>query len=286
MKNYIFLVVVLFYAISCKQSSNTETIHTQPFFNAISDSTLHYYELGWRQIMDEGHYGPAEASYRRALQFDPHFLMGKSVLARLTLDLEERLKLFNELQEQKETITGDERLILDVYIGLTYFTNVREQTPELARPVIDSVLKLAEHNLRVIVHKYPDEIYLKSEYLEILHSLYGPKQVIDSLQTLLTEDQKDNWFLKGYLAGMYAELEQYEKALGVAQELEQAIQNTTIPKAYAVYADVYFKKQDYKTAKKYADQAVKLDPRNLDASRLKTRIDSFLQTQKDTITVD
>jgi len=86
---------------------------------------LFYYQLGWRQIMDEGNYGPAEVSYRRALQFDPKFQLGKSVLARLTPNLEERLRLFEEIQQEKITITGDERLILDVYIGLTHFTNVR-----------------------------------------------------------------------------------------------------------------------------------------------------------------
>lgn len=247
---------------------------------------MFYYQLGWRQIMDEGNYGPAEVSYRRALQFDPKFQLGKSVLARLTPNLEERLRLFEEIQQEKITITGDERLILDVYIGLTHFTNVREEHLELVSSILDSVLKLAENNLRVIIHKYPEKVYLKSEYLEILHAIYGPKKAIDSLHTLVTENQKNNWFINGYLAGMYAELEQYDKALQVAQKLEQSINNVQIPKAQVVYADIYYKKQEYLLAKKYADQAVLLDSKNIDAIRLKTRIDQEIQAQKDSIVLE
>jgi len=280
---FLLLLLLLFYNVSCKQTSNTESINPKSLFNSISDSTLFYYQLGWRQIMDEGYYGPAEVSYRKTLQYDSQFLLGKSVLARLTLDLEERLKLFKELQQQKLAVTGDERLVLDVYIGLTHFTNVREQTPKQARSILDSVLRLAENNMRTIIHKYPEETYLKAEYLEILHSLYGSEKTIDSLHRLVTKKQKDNWFIKGYLAGMYAELEYYEEALNLARQLEHSINNPKIPKAYVIYADIYFKKQEYALAKTYADKAVQLDSRNLDASRLKSRIDQALQAQKDRV---
>jgi len=138
----------------------------------------------------------------------------------------------------------------------------------------------------VIIHKYPEKVYLKSEYLEILHAIYGPKKAIDSLHTLVTENQKNNWFINGYLAGMYAELEQYDKALQVAQKLEQSINNVQIPKAQVVYADIYYKKQEYLLAKKYADQAVLLDSKNIDAIRLKTRIDQEIQAQKDSIVLE
>jgi len=124
------------------------------------------------------------------------------------------------------------------------------------------------------------------EYLEILHAIYGPKKAIDSLHTLVTENQKNNWFINGYLAGMYAELEQYDKALQVAQKLEQSINNVQIPKAQVVYADIYYKKQEYLLAKKYADQAVLLDSKNIDAIRLKTRIDQEIQAQKDSIVLE
>lgn len=40
--------------------------------------------------MDEGRYGEAEVSYGKALAYDAEILVGKSVLARLTLNLDER----------------------------------------------------------------------------------------------------------------------------------------------------------------------------------------------------
>ena len=60
-------------------------------YSTSSDSAYYYFQLGWRQIMDEGRYGQAEVSYRKSLSFDPDFLIGKATLGRLTLDTTERL---------------------------------------------------------------------------------------------------------------------------------------------------------------------------------------------------
>ena len=43
--------------------------------------------------MDYGDYSEAEVSYRKALSFDDNFLVGQSILARITPDLEERLAI-------------------------------------------------------------------------------------------------------------------------------------------------------------------------------------------------
>lgn len=230
--------------------------------------------------MDQGFYGPAEVSYRKALTFDPAFLVGKSVLARLTTNLEERLQLFEELKAKKSQITGDERLVLDVYIALTEFTNVREQDPEKAPAYLEKALQLAETNFRQIVHKYPDEIYLKAEYIEILHSLQGPEASLDSLNALTTDQQKDNPFLLGYAAGINAEMGNYQMALTLANRLNYIMQDSLIPKPFVVYADVHYKwGENLELAKKMADRAVELDSRNLDASRLKKRIDLAIKNK-------
>jgi len=99
LKAYSYLFgLILFCLFSCTKNNKEETKKDKLFFSSKIDSSLFYYQLGWRQIMDEGNYGPAEVSYRRALQFDPKFQLGKSVLARLTPNLEERLRLFEEIQ--------------------------------------------------------------------------------------------------------------------------------------------------------------------------------------------
>ncbi len=275
MKN-LLLVSILFCLCLLACQKTPPSNNGKLAFSTDNDSTLFYYQKGWQQIMDEGNYGPSEVSYRKALEFDPDFLVGKSVLARLTTSLEERLQLFEELEAKKNTIKGDERLVLDVYIGLTEYTNIREQEPEKVQEARSKVLALAENNFRQIVHKYPEEIYLKSEYIEILHSLKGPKASLDSLQALLLDHQKDNPFLLGYAASMEAKQGNFEEALTKAKHLKTVINDPTVPKSHAVFADVYFQMGSLNLAKKYADRAVELDPRNLDASRLKARIDEEL----------
>lgn len=267
------ILFVHLFLFSCKYNTNNDHLE----FTVASDSASFYYKTGWKQIMDEGNYGKAELSYRKMLAFDSDFLVGKSVLARLTTDLNERLSLYNELEQKKNTITGDERLVLDVYIGLTKFTNIREQEPEKAKEVLSEVLSLAEKNLKEIVHKYPKEIYLKSEYIEILYSLYGAKTALDSLKMLTTDAQKENPFLLGYAASMEAELGNYEIALRKGYRLKEIINDSLISKPYTVLADIYLKMNELEKAKMNADYAYLLDPRNLDASRLKIRIDEKLK---------
>lgn len=246
-------------------------------FSTQSDSTMYYYDLGWEQIMDWGDYSAAEASYRKALSFDSSFLVGKSVLARLTRDLEERLSLYNELEREKESITGDERLILDVYIALTYYTNLRDQRSGETNNALQEAFKVGEKNLKVIVHKYPEEVYLKSEYIEVLHAIHGPQVALDSLNNLMINSQLRNPFMLGYKAIMLAELKKYDEALKIAKELSGQMKGQQVAKPDAILADIYFKMEDYQSARRHADLANKIDPNNLDASRLKAKIDELLQ---------
>lgn len=275
MRNSILFILSL--AIFSCQQPNNDFNDNQLQYSTQNDSTLFYYRKGWQQIMDEGRYGQSEVSYRKALRFDPDFLVGKAVLARLTLDIEERLQLYKELEEQKEDITGDERLLLDVYIGLTHFTNLREQGADNAREVLNEVLNLAFKNFGVVVRKYPEEIHLLAEYIEIIHSLKGGEASLDSLAAI--NPNHNNPFLLGYTASMQAELKNFDFALEKAKELESQFKDKTTPKPYAVFADVYFKMDRLELAKKYADKAFELDPRNLDAIRLKNRIDKRMQEE-------
>lgn len=223
--------------------------------------------------MDRGQYSEAEVSYRKALEFDPDFLVGKSVLARLTTDLDERLMLYDKLINNRSRIDGDERLILDVYTALTHFTNLRDLDAENHPAVLDSTLQLAEKNFREIVHKYPSEIYLKAEYIEILNSNHGASAALDSLSVLADENQKENVFLLGHAASMHAELQEYQAAFEKAERLKQIMDGLNYPKTDAVYADLYFKKGDYETAHKHAARAHELDPGNIDVQRILERLE-------------
>lgn len=269
-----YLFLLLFLLISCSSTVDSELV-----YSTSSEKALEEFRKGWVQIMDEGRYGAAEDSYRNALEHDPDFLVGKSVLARLTLDLEERLEFEKELFSKKEEVQGDERLVLDVYLALVRYTNLRDQGSPQAGKVLQEAISTAEKNLRYVAHKYPKETYLTAEYIEFLHSRYGPKQTLDSLATLLLPEQKENPFLMGVSASLHAELDEFDIAIQQAEELEKIINDPTQPKPYAVYAYIYLQKRDLQLAKINADKANELDPLNLDASRLKERIDILLTEQ-------
>jgi len=225
--------------------------------------------------MDVGYYSRAETSYRKVLEYDPDFLIGQSVLARLTRDLDERLALYANLAANKNNITGDERMILDVYIALTNFTNIREQNPDKAKDALSEVLQLADSNLKIIAHKYPNEVYLKAEYIEILHSIYGPQASLDSLNKL-ANNLEENAFLLGYAATINAELENFDVALKQANKLEQMMSEMDVPKTGVVYADIYFRMDSLELAKGYIDKSYALDSLNVDASRLRVKIDNAI----------
>jgi tetratricopeptide (TPR) repeat protein len=239
------------------------------------DSAAYYYRLGWKEIMDDGWYGPAETSYRKSLAFDPDFLLAKSTLARLTLDRPERLRLYRELLEGRSSVSGAERLALDVYIGFTHFTNLREAQSDSASMVLGEVLSLAERNFGEIIRTHPEETYLKAEFFEVLHSMHGPEVALDSLRTLSLPPQRKSPFIRGFEVSLLAETGDFTSAQRLADSLAAALPES-IPKPHAVYADLYFQMDSLSLAREYAARAVALDGRNLDASRLLTKAETGL----------
>lgn len=119
-------------------------------------------------------------------------------------------------------------------------------------------------------------MYLKAKYIEILHSLYGPKSALDSLSTI---SQKNNPFLLGFSASIHADLEVYDIAIEQANRLKKIVNDSTQQKPYVVLVDIYNQMGNFELAKTNADRATELDPRNLDASRLKNKIDQTIEEQ-------
>ena len=150
------------------------TAHSQQLkLSTTSDSALFYYYEGWRQVMDVGNYSNSEIAYRKMMKHDPDFLIGLSLLGRITKDLTERQEIEKQLDKRKGEVNGDERILLNTFIELVKLTNQRELNPEGAKLLMESTFKSGEQNLVQLVHRYPDEIYYKAEYIEVLHHNYG-----------------------------------------------------------------------------------------------------------------
>lgn len=243
-------------------------------YSTNSDSTIFYYEKGWHEIMDLGDYSGAEISYRKALEFDSDFLVGKSVLARLTTDLEERTALYEGIGKKMRKIEGDERLVLEVYMALVNYTNLRDKKAEGVELARKRAYEVSESNLGQVVHNNPSELYLKCEYIEVIHSLYGAQASLDSMESLVLEDQKSNPFLIGYAAILNAELGNFDIALENAKRLKEHYQEMPVAKPHAILADIYYKMHNYEEALVNANRSFEIDPNNLDGSRLKTKIET------------
>jgi len=237
-----------------------------------SDSAKYYYYEGWRQVMDAGNYTASEAAYRKMMKFDHRFLVGLSLVVRITHDFNERQHIESLLEERKSELNGDERLLLDNYIELVKLTNLRVTDPETAKQQVRITLKANEDNLKVIVHRYPDEIYYKAEYIEVIHHNYGARQALDSLYKLASLSQQNKPFLLGYAAQLEAETGDFETALNKARQLSKQTGYKNSPKPYVVYSDIYLRKGNLKKARQFVDQAILRDPGNIDAQRLKKSI--------------
>ncbi len=266
----------------CSCTSDLPPVEVAPLsYSTGSDSTRYYYDLGWQQILDEGYYGPAEVSYRKALSFDTSFLLGQSVLARLTLDTTERRSLYESIKNGRSLLQGAEGQLLDVFTALTDYTIRRAEDPEAAKAKRAGVLLLAEETLRGIRKQNPHITYIESEYIEFLHANHGAALALDSLVIFRKESKRDNPFLVGYQAQLLAELGRFDEALSIARDLESYYQLLQVPKPAVVFAHLYFGMDSLSTAKYYIDQAVALDDRNLEATRLQTEIEAAMAKPKD-----
>lgn len=279
MKFFFYFSIGLFLAwlfLACEKEipENKHPYHT------VSSEALFLYRLGWQQIMDEGFYAKAETSYQKALIHDPDFLVAKSVYARLILDNAEREKLYREVEAKKIRLNPDERLLIDVYQALVNYTNLRESRHPNARDSLQKALKLGEKNFGLLLKDYPDEVHIKAEYIEIIHSLYGDQAALDTLNSITQGKQRLNPFLRGYAAGLLANLGHFTRANQKADSLLKFFEGLKVPKPHVVKAEVLFEQKKWEEAAHYVETAYRLDHRNLDASRLRNRVQDSLRAWK------
>ena len=64
-----------------------------------------------------------EEAYRKALTFDPDFVLGKGIVGKITTNLQERQSILKQLQAKKEHVSDDERLLLDDLLSICFGNN-------------------------------------------------------------------------------------------------------------------------------------------------------------------
>lgn len=283
MKIRYFFPLLLFIAItSCKQKGHNQITSQKEYnYGTQNDSALFHFNKGWEYIMDYGQWSLSENAFRKAVAFDSSFVIGKSLVGKISDDLNERIRLLNEINLEKSKENKDNQLLLEVTLATLELFNARDQKQKLETNFYSNFKKIAENNYREFIHKYPNETFIKAEYIEILQSNYGSKIALDSLHLLTTEKQKEIPFFISYAATLESDLGNYKKALLIADEFNTKINNKNIPQPYVLYASIYLKMDSLSLAKSQIEKALELDPKHVFAQRFKNEIDSKLNANKD-----
>ena len=254
--------------MGCEQAPQIESSYFP--YGSKSDSAVYYFRLGWQQILDNGQWTRSEQSFRKAVEIDSTFLVGWSLVGRISQDYQERKAILDMIDNAAETSEA-QALLLEIFRSNIKLMNDREEgisTPEQRR----AHFGLAERNYRRFLDQYPHESYMLAEYIEVLHANYGPEVALDSLKMLPTESQAGLLFFEAYTAHLEKELGNPEKAIAIASEMSRTVSGDTIPARPYVLADIYFAMGRYDEALASVEEALRRDPNHLIARSLEGRI--------------
>ena len=235
------------------------------------------YQKGWEQILDRGEWTLAEASFRKAVNLDSGFLLAWSQVGRISKNLEERALIFQQLTGKKSHVTGWEKKLLEVYLYSLELIDSKDRGLPITREQISEFYTLSESNFSEFLNLHPNEDYIYSEYIEVIHGIYGPKAALDTLQKQVIKGEKLNPFLISYTAQLQAELKDFKGALKTVENLEKSLERPDLPIVSFTYAFVYFEKMEIASAGKSLDQTLILDKNHTLAQRLKKRVEEKLK---------
>jgi len=85
-------LLLVFATLSCGKTNT----HIEADYGTKIDSTRYYFLKGWEEILDNGRWTESEITFRKATELDPDWLLGKSMIGRITRNLEERQQLYAE----------------------------------------------------------------------------------------------------------------------------------------------------------------------------------------------
>jgi tetratricopeptide (TPR) repeat protein len=262
----ILFFLTLLVLVSC--SKNKKDL---PYsFGTSTDEALTQFHIAWEYILDHGQWTLSEEAFRKAVELDPSFLVGKSLVGKITRNLDERITIFEEVNREKHKASEDDLLLLEITLKTMELFNKRDQNIEINDQFIREFYHLGESNYRKFVNRHPEESYMKAEYIEFIHANQGPKAALDSLNLLASDVQSKLPFFISYGALLEAEMGNYESALSIAHQFKQETKDDAIPAPYVLYAQIYNQMDSLELAIKHIDVAIELDTNHIIAQRLKS----------------
>ncbi len=272
---YLGLLFIAFTSLSCSKTEHSFI----PNYGTEVDSARYYFMKGWEEILDNGRWTEAEIAFRKASSLDPDWLLGKSMIGRITRDLEERQSLFAELDSLKDNASEDERLLLDVNLLSMQSANNRglgiPNMPEDNRKRVS----LAETNFGKFSRKYPSDNYFKAEYIEFLHAIYGAKVALDSLNILATPEQQQLGFYLAYAADLELELGNTDRAMALSMVLDEKLGDPSYLSPLMLKANIYISFDSLEKASELVDRVVAADSNHMIAKGMQARIREALANE-------
>lgn len=258
-RNLLTLAGVTFFTMACTTNNPVSTSFN---YGTQSDSARYYFIKGWEEIMDNGRWTESEEAFRKAVEFDPDWILGKSQVGRITRNLEERQELLQELEFVKNQASEDERLLLDVNLLSLEIANNRDQGIKNSE-TLKRKRQLAETNFGKFSRKYPDDNYFKAEYIEFLHVNHGARVALDSLRALASVDQMKIGFYISYSAILELELGNIEKAISLAKVLKETLSDPSYTSPLMLDAQIYMAQDSLQKAKKLVNLVLEMDSNHL-----------------------
>jgi outer membrane PBP1 activator LpoA protein len=275
-RGYLLLNCLVVLATACHTQPNTASFD----YGTQNEAARTYFFKGFEEILDNGRWTASEAAFRKAVELDPDWMLGKSLVGRITQNLEERQELLKEIELKKEQTGEYERLLLDVNIRSLKAANNRDQGIKNSEKFVKSRNQLAERNFGRISRKFPKDNYFKAEYIEYLHHNYGAQVALDSLNAMATNAQMKLGFYISYSATLALELGNMEKALSLSSVLDETLNDPSFTSPLLLKAQVYLAQDSLLKAKEYVDKVVQMDSNHLIAIGLQGTVNRRLENNK------
>jgi tetratricopeptide (TPR) repeat protein len=240
-------------------------------FGGASEEALSLYRQGWREILLYGRWTEAERLYREAVATDPDFLIAKSVLARITLDAEERQALYREVKDRRASVDDDGQLLLNTYQTTLELFAQREAGEVIDPSFRKAMARRAVNEYEAFLEKYPREWSVTIEYVEWVHNLQGPVSALQTIERIQRsiEDEVSFSYFPAYFE---AELGNHARAAALADRFAARIDDRSSPQPHYLRAYLAYERGDLEAAQASIARALALDPRHLIAERLQRQL--------------
>lgn len=270
---FISSLLIITTIISCSTPSSTLDYN----YGTENDAARSYFLKGWEEILDNGRWTESEIAFRKAAELDPDWALGKSMVARITQSLSERQQLLKEIEQLKEHVGEDERLLLDVNIQSHIAANNRDQGIANPPEFNQERRQLAEMNFGAFAHKYPEDDYFKAEYIEFLNLNHGAQVALDSIKILANARQQKLGFYISFAASLELELGNIEETEALSAKLDNTLSDPSYLSPLVLKAQILMAQDCVEKAFVLINRVVVADPKHIIAVGMQSNLEQILK---------